>query len=402
MIIRFSGLLPETVRKPQLALSLLFFVLLVLVSVGCEKMKQAPPAPPPPEVLVAEVIQQDVPIQSEWVGTTDGYVNAQIKARVQGYLQVQNYKEGAVVKQGDLMFTIDPRQYQAALEEAQGDLGRAEANYGKTQLDVTRYTPLAKEGAISQQELDNAIQANQANKASVEGARGAVDNAKLNLSWTKVTSPITGIAGISVVQLGDLVTPTNVLTTVSQVDPIKVYFPISEQEYLGFAQRIREAETGVTPRDRISLEMILSDGTTYPQKGSPDIVDRQVDVKTGTMTVAGLFPNPDNLLRPGQYAKVRAVTRIANGAALVPQRAVQELQGSYQVVVIGSDAKAEIRPVKVGEWFGTMWVIESGVKPGERVVVEGLQKLRAGMVVNAQPMPAQPAPEKPVSTAAAQ
>jgi membrane fusion protein (multidrug efflux system) len=402
MVKRFSGLLPETVKKVRLVLERLLVISSVLIVSGCERTQHTPPSLPPPEVLVTEVIQQDVPIHSEWVGTTDGYVNAQIRARVQGYLQAQNYKEGAVVKQGDLMFTIDPRQYQAALEEALGDLGRAEANYGKTQLDVTRYTPLAKEGAISQQELDNAIQANQANKASVEGARAAVENAKLNLSWTKVTSPITGIAGIAVVQLGDLVTPTSVLTTVSQVDPIKVYFPISEQEYLGFAKRIREAETGVTPRDRISLDMILSDGSTYSQKGTPDIVNRQVDVKTGTMTVAGLFPNPDNLLRPGQYAKVRAVTRVANGAALVPQRAVQELQGSYQVVVIGTDDKAEIRPVKVGEWFGTMWVIESGVKPGERVVVEGLQKLRAGMPVVAKPLPAQSASEKPTATAAVQ
>ena len=403
MVMRFSGLLPETVKKAQLALDILFVISTALVFIGCEKTKQAPPSLPPPEVLVTEVIQQDVPIHSEWVGTTDGYVNAQIRARVQGYLQAQNYKEGSVVKQGDLMFTIDPRQYQAALEESRGDLGRAEANYGKTQLDVARYTPLAKEGAISQQELDNAVQANQANKASVEGARGSVDNAKLNLGWTKVTAPIAGIAGISVAQLGDLVTPTTVLTTVSQVDPIKVYFPISEQEYLVFAKRIREAESGATPRDRVSLEMILSDGTTYPHKGRPDIVDRQVDVKTGTITVAGLFPNPDDLLRPGQYAKVRAVTRVVNGAALVPQRAVQELQGSYQVIIIGSDDKVEIRPVKVGEWFGTMWVIEDGLKPGERVVVEGLQKLRAGMTVNAKAAPAQSAaPETSASTSAVQ
>jgi membrane fusion protein (multidrug efflux system) len=279
----------------------LFIFALVFLFTGCEGKagsKVATP-PPPPEVLVTEVLQQDVPIYFEWIGTTEGYVNAQIRPRVQGSLQSRDYKEGSLIQAGQLMFTIDPREYQAALNQALGDLGRAEANLGKTQLDVARYTPLAKEGAISQQELDNAVQANQANKASVEAAHAAVERAKLNLSWTKVTAPITGIAGISVAQIGDLVTPNTVLTTISQVDPIKVYYPISEQEYLHFAQRIREIEAG-RGGERTPLQLTLADGKRYPHDGTFSLADRQVDLRTGTITVQGLFPNPENILRPGQ------------------------------------------------------------------------------------------------------
>jgi len=334
--------------------------------------------------LVASTIQQDVPIYYEWVGTTDGYVNARIRPRVQGYLQSRDYREGSLVKAGQLMFTIDPREYQAALNQAKADLARTEANLGKTQLDVTRFTPLAKEGAISQQELDNAVQANQANKASVEAARAAVETAKLNLDWTKVTSPIDGIAGISVAQIGDLVTPSTVLTTISQVDPIKVYYPISEQEYLHFAQRIREIDEG-RGGDRPPLELTLADGSVYPERGQFSLADRQVDLRTGTITVQSLFPNPGNILRPGQYAKIRVAAEMKKGALLVPQRAVQQLQGNYQVAVVGADNKVDIRPVKVGEQVGSMWIIAQGLKLGERVVVEGLQKVKAGMAVNPKP-----------------
>jgi len=384
---------PEIVKQIRPALHSLLVVATVFVFPGCESQtgpKAATP-PPSPEVLVAEVVQQDVPIYFEWIGTTEGYVNAQIRPRVQGYLQSRDYKEGSLVKAGHLMFMIDPREYQAALNQAMGDLRRAEANFGKSRLDVTRYTPLAKEGAISQQELDNAIQANQADKASVEAARAAVERAKLNLSWTKVAAPINGIAGISVAQIGDLVTPTTVLTTVSQVDPIKVYYPISEQEYLHFARRIREIEQG-RGGERAPLELTLADGSVYPERGTFSLADRQVDLRTGTITMQSLFPNPENILRPGQYAKIRVAAETRKGAMLVPQQAVQQLQGSNQVVVVGADNKVDIRPVKVGEQVGNMWIITQGLKPGERVVVEGVQKVKAGMAVNPKPSAAEPTP----------
>jgi membrane fusion protein (multidrug efflux system) len=340
---------------------------------------------------VAEVIQQDVPIYFEWIGTTEGYVNAQIRPRVQGYLQSRDYKEGSLVKAGQLMFAIDRREYQAALNQAMGDLRRAEANLGKTQLDVARYTPLAKEGAISQQELDNAIQAHQANKASVEAARAAVERAELNLTWTKVTAPIDGIAGISVAQIGDLVTPNAVLTTISQVDPIKVYYPISEQEYLHFARRILDIEQG-RGGERAPLELTLADGSVYSERGTFSLADRQVDLRTGTITVQSVFPNPENILRPGQYAKIRVAAETRKGALLVPQQAVQQLQGSNQVAVVGADNKVDIRSVKVGERVGNMWIITQGLKLGERVVVEGVQKVKSGMTVNPKPSAAEAAP----------
>jgi membrane fusion protein (multidrug efflux system) len=291
------------------------------------------------------------------------------------------------------MFTIDPSEYQAALKQAMGDLRRAEANLGKTQLDVARYTPLAKEGAISQQELDNAIQANQANKASVEAARAAVERAELNLSWTKVVAPITGIAGISVAQIGDLVTPSTVLTTISQVDPIKVYYPISEQEYLHFARRIREIEEGRGANPRL-LELTLADGSVYPERGTFSLADRQVDLRTGTITMQSLFPNPENILRPGQYAKIRVAAETRKGALLVPQQAVQQLQGSNQVAVVGADNKVDIRSVKIGDQVGSMWIITQGLKLGERVVVEGVQKVKAGMAVNPKQSTAEATPAR--------
>jgi membrane fusion protein (multidrug efflux system) len=361
----------------------LFCLLSLLAQNGCKSgvQSQQPPAPPPPEVIVASVVQRDVPIYFEWVGTTDGYVNAQIRPRVQGYLYARHYKEGSLVKAGDLMFTIDPREYQAALDQSMGNLAQAEANLGKTQLDVARYTPLAKEGAISQQELDNAVQAHRANKALVEAARAAVEQAKLNLGWTRVISPIDGIAGISVAQIGDLVTPSTVLTTVSQVDPIKVYYPISEREYLHFARRIREIEQG-RGGERTPLELTLADGSVYPERGTFSLADRQVDLRTGTITVQGLFPNPGNILRPGQYAKIRVAAETKRGALLVPQRAVQELQGTYRLAVVGPDNKAALRVVKVGERVDNLWIIEEGLNPDERVIIEGFQKVRDGMPVN--------------------
>jgi RND family efflux transporter MFP subunit len=403
MVMRSSGSRPGTVKKARPALGVLLFIIVAFVSAGCERGTPAAVQPPPPEVLVTEVVQREVPIYSEWLGTTDGSVNAQIRARVQGYLESRDYREGIFVKTGDLLFTIDSRSYQAALDQAKGDLARAEANLGKTQLDVNRYAPLAKEGAISQQELDNAVQANQANKASVEAVRAALKQAELNLEWTQIKSPIDGIAGIAISQIGDLISQNTLLTTVSQVNPIKVTFPVSEREYLKFADRVAtnmEAEQRSQPHSPPS-ELILADGSVYPERGFFALPDRAVDLKTGTITVVSYFPNPKNILRPGLYAKVRAVTDTKKDALLVPQRAVQELQGSYRVAVVGADNKVEFRPVKVGARIGSLWIIDEGLKSGEHVIAEGLQKVRDGLSVNTKLVPAAPESEKATVPAAA-
>jgi membrane fusion protein (multidrug efflux system) len=353
----------------------------------------APPPPPPPDVAVVDVAQKDVPIYMEWVGTTDGNVNAQIRARVNGYLQTRNYNEGTFVRSGELMFTIDPRPYQAALDQAKGELGRADAALTKTQQDVKRYTPLAAEGAISQEELDNAVQAQRAASALVDSARAAVEKAKLDLDWTRIASPIDGIAGIAVAQVGDLINANSVLTTVSQVDPIKVSVPISEQEYLIYSRSVQGDKPGQAGPN---LELILADGSVHQERGTVSVADRQVDIQTGTMMIVALFPNPNNMLRPGQYAKVRATMETRSGALLVPQRAVQELQGTFQVAVVSPDNKVAMRIVKAGPRVGSSWVIEDGLKPGERVIVEGLQKVRDGATVNPRPADA----PKPADAAA--
>ncbi|HEY2386334.1 MAG TPA: efflux RND transporter periplasmic adaptor subunit [Candidatus Binatia bacterium] len=355
--------------------------LVALASAGCGG-KHEVAAPPPPEVRVATIQPKDVRITSEWVGTLDGSVNAQIRARVQGYLEAQKYSEGTLVQPGTLLFTIDARPYQAALDGAKGDLGRAAAALAKTEQDVARYGPLAREGAISQQELDNAVQANRAARAAVDTARAVVEKAQLDLDWTQLKSPIPGIAGISVAQVGDLIGENTVLTTVSQVDPIKVSFPISEQEYLRYSHLI-PVNQGV--RREGTLELVLADGNTYPERGTASIANRQVDVKTGTLMVVGLFPNPRSLLRPGQFAKVRAVLETKHDAVAVPQRAVQEVQGNYQVAVVGPDNKVSIRSVKMGARVDNDWVIDEGLKPGERIVVDGLARVRDGLVVNPKP-----------------
>ena len=350
--------------------------------IGCKEAAEHVAAPPP-DVVVAEVVQRDVPIYVEWVGTINGNINAQIRARVQGYLQTRDYTEGTFVHANDLLFQIDARPYEAALAQAKGDLAHAEANLTKAQQDVKRYTPLAAEGAISRQELDDAVQASRAGTATVDSARAAVENAQLDLDWTQVRSPIDGIVGISDAQIGDLIGENTVLTTVSQIDPAKVSFPISEQEYLKYADRIQLSTTDRAKGSEGTLELILADGNVYKRRGTASVANREVDVKTGTMIIQALFPNPDNLLRPGQYAKVRATTDTKKGALLVPQRAVQELQGSYQVAVVGSDNKVAMRNVKAGERVAdNLWVIDSGIKAGERVVVDGLQKVRDGVVVN--------------------
>ena len=369
---------------------------IALFWLGCASPEQA--KPPPPEVVVVQVEQKDVPIRKEWIGTLEGLVNAQIKPQVTGYLLRQTYQEGSFVKKGQLLFEIDQRTFQAALDEAKGRLANAEgqlattqANQVKAQQDIDRYTPLAKEQAIPQQDLDNAVQANaaaqaqvRAARAQIEAAKAAVESAQLNLGFTKVVSLIDGIAGIAQAQIGDLVSQSSLLTTVSTLDPIKVYFPVSEREYLEYVR-----ENPESARNHPALEMVLADGSIYPQKGKISFSDRQVDVKTGTLRVQGVFPNPGNVLRPGQYARVRAITKTAKGALLVPQRAVTEQQGSYQVAVVTSDNTIEIRPVGVADRVGTQWIIENGLKPGERVVAEGIQKVQAGMIVNPKPSKAQ-------------
>jgi membrane fusion protein (multidrug efflux system) len=333
-----------------------------------------------PEVKVVEVVQKDVPVYSEWVGSTDGMDNAVIKAQVNGYLMNRNYQEGAFVKKGQVLFEIDPRKFRAALDQARGDWEKARAHLAKTELDVKRDTPLAQGGAISQKELDDSIQANRAAKASVASAKAAVEQAELNLSFASIIAPIDGVVGIAKAQIGDLVGPGDELASMSTLDPIRVYISLSEQEYLRYAEKVRQAYQDRVDRPA-NLELLLADGNVYPQKGNFFLADRQVDMKTGTIRIAARFPNPDNMLRPGQFARIRAVTQTKQAALLVPQRSVTELQGGYQVAVVTADNKVEIRPVKVGERTGNLWVITEGLKAGDRVVAEGLQKLKAGMTV---------------------
>jgi len=357
----------------------LLVVLASSVFLGCQTQKAAAP-PPPTEVEVVSVVQRDVPIYGEWVATLDGYVNAQIQPQVSGYLIKQSYKEGSFVRKGQVLFEIDPRPFQAVLDQAKAQLAQAQAQLGKTQLDVDRDTPLAKDRAIAQSQLDNDIQANLAAKASVKAAEAQVEQAQLNLDFTHVTSLVDGIAGIAQVQIGNLVNQTAALTSVSQVNPIKAYFPISEQEYMHYAARINAHNQQEVPSDAPPFDLILADGTVYPQKGRLLLTNRQVDVTTGSIQLVCAFPNPNNILRPGQFGRVRAAGETRTGALLVPQRAVTELQGTYQVAVVEGD-KVALLPVKVGERVGTMWIIESGVRAGELVVVEGLQKVRDGSPV---------------------
>ena len=355
----------------------------LLASSGCKRAE--PPPPPPPEVLVTDAIQKDVPIYSEWVGTTVGFVNAKVMPQVQGYLLKQAYQDGAYVKAGQLLFEIDDRSYKAALDEALGDLARQRATLRKYQLDVARDTPLAARGAVSRQELDDSVQAARASEAQVQAAEAAVEKARLNLGWTRVYSPIDGLAGIAPVQVGDLVTPTTVLTTVSQIDPMKVTVPITEREYLRYADQIKQHQEKGSAPDEPELQLILANGSTYPRPGRFYVADREIDRRTGTVLVQTLFPNPDGILRPGLYAKVRGPVQTARGALLVPERAVQETQGVSQVAVVGSDNKVTLRTVKVGEQVDGLWIINDGLKPGERVVTQGLQKVKDGIVVNAKP-----------------
>ncbi|MGA2243549.1 MAG: efflux RND transporter periplasmic adaptor subunit [Verrucomicrobiota bacterium] len=353
----------------------------ILFATGCGRKALAPP--PPPEVQIITVAPTNVPIFEEWIGTLDGYVNAQIHAQVTGYLLAQNYAEGSEVKTGELLFQIDPRPFQATLDQARAKLEQDQAQLGKTELDVKRYTPLAKEQAISQEELDDATQANLAAQAQVKADEAAIENAQLNLGFTKITSPVDGLAGIALAQIGDLVGQSGgVLTTVSTINPIKVYFQISEQSYLNFW---RHHAAGSGAETNLGLQLVFADGSVYPQKGRFFFADRQVNPNTGTLQIVGLFSNTNLLLRPGQYGRVRAQTHTVTNALLVPQRAVAELQGTYQVSVVGETNAVRLQFVQVGEQVGPNWIIDNGLQPGDRVVVEGTQKVKAGTVVNPQP-----------------
>jgi RND family efflux transporter MFP subunit len=365
------------------------FVALATVGIfaaGCNRGRAAAVAPTP-EVAVATVEQRDVPVYSEWVATLDGYVNAQIRPQVSGYIIKQNYTEGSLVHKGQVLFEIDSRPFTAALDRAKGDLAQAQAQLGKSTLDVERDKPLAEAMAIAKSQLDNEIQAKLGAQAAVESARAAVEQAALNLDWTKVTSLVDGIAGIAQVQIGNLVSASSILTSVSQVEPIKAYFPISEREYVLVQKQSDAPSSKHTIRFfGNSLELILTDGSPYPQKGKILLADRQVDPTTGTIRIVAAFPNRGNALRPGQYGRVRVETDMKKGALLLPQSAVAQTQGSYQVAVVGSDHKVSMRTVKPGATVGTMWVIDEGLQPGEQVVVEGLQQLKQGTLVTPKPV----------------
>ncbi len=390
----------------------------VLMLGGCGKSTptaSAQSSPPPPEVGVSTVIQKDVPIYGDWVATLDGYVNANIQPQVTGYLVRQEYKEGSLVHKDDVLFDIDPRPFQAALDQAKGQLAQAQGQLSQAEgqlaqaqaqlvlaeINVKRDTPLAQAHAIAQSQLDNDTQvqaqnealiktdqgAIQADKASIQAAQAAVEQAQLNLGFTKVRSLIDGIAGIASIQIGNLVGPTTVLTTVSSVDPIKASFSISEQEYLDLAAKIHAGAPAdlLNQANSIPLEMTLSNGNVYKHPGHIIFADRQVDPQTGTIRIMGAFANPGNLLRPGQFGRIRALTGIRKGALLVPQRAVSELQGRREVAVVGPDNKVTIREVQTGERSGELWIIASGLKAGDRVVSEGTSKVAEGAMVNPKP-----------------
>ncbi len=375
--------LRTSVRPAKLfSASLLFVAALAGCSSNDEK-----PAPPPTGVTVTPVVKKDVEIRQEWVGSMLGNVDADIRPKVDGFLLKQIYAEGSYVQKGQPLFELDSRQAKASVEQATGKLERSKASLAQAQIDVNRYTPLVAQRAVSQAELDKALSMQRAAKAEVDADQAVLDNANLNLGWTTVTSPISGIAGISKVGVGDLMTPTTVMTTISNVDPINIDFSIAEQDYM----RFQREKTGRAAGQ--ALQLILGDGTLYPQRGRALLVNREVDTRTGTIQVRAEFPNPGNVLRPGQYARIRAVTEIRKGALVIPQRAVTELQGIYQVGVVGADNKVTIKIIKLGPQLTDTWVVESGLQEGDSVIVDGLQRVKNGMTVA-------PAPYKDTQTSA--
>ena len=361
-------------------------VAILLLLTACAKKQGARQVVAPMPVTVATVERRDVALDGDWVATLDGFVNAQIQPQVSGYMIKQDYREGSVVQSGEVLFEIDPRPFQATLDQAEGQLAQARAQLGLADINVMRDTPLAKARAIAQSQLDNDVQQQAAQIAAVRTAEANVEQAQLNLGFTKVRSLVTGIAGRAMTQVGNLVSQSTALTTVSQVNPIKVYFSISEQEYLGLSGRVMAGGKVdlLMSGNTIPLQLTLGDGNIYPYKGQIVFVDRQVNPQTGTIQIAGSFSNPQNLLRPGQFGRIKAETEVRHDALLIPQRAVNELQGSYQVAVIGSDNIVQIRSVALGPQLGSDLIITSGINPNERVVTEGVSKLKDGMRVSPQ------------------
>jgi membrane fusion protein (multidrug efflux system) len=362
-----------------------------LLGIACEK-KQAAVAPPPPEVVVSEVVRRDVPVVMELVGQTKGFQDIEIRARVEGYLDSVDFAEGSLVRKGQVLYHIDPKTLKANLATAEADLATWKSRLVKTENDVKRLTPLAAQQAVSQQELDNAVAADNAARAQVAAASAIVDRARLDLGYATVISPLDGLAGTTLVKAGSLVGrgESTLLTTVSEIDPILFRAGLAEAEYLRLARiaaQLRKDRGG----EQIPIDLVLADGTVLPQKGRLDAIERAVDATTGTLSVQFRFPNPGGLVRPGQYGRARFVLETKKGALLVPQRAVQELQNLYSVAVVGGDNKVTFKTVTVGTRVGSLWVVESGLEGNERVVVAGLQRLREGMVVNAKPAP--PSPE---------
>jgi len=386
----------------------IFCVAVLAACAGCGSSE--PEAPKPPVVYVADAAEKNLPLFAEWVGSTEGFNNADIRPQVKGYLRSTEYQQGTVVSEGQALFQIDPREFQAELDSALGELGEAKANLGKSTSHVTRYRPLAVQGAVSQQELDDAVQAMLRDQASVASAKARVEHARLNLGWTKVTSPIDGVSGIAIAQVGDLVTPGTLLTTVSQLNPIKVQFPIAEKQYMELVKYNQNASSGLIGKSGEILELFLAGDVAWKYRGTPYVLGRQVDPLTGTILVEGRFPNPKNVLRPGQFARVRADLGVEQNAVLIPQSAVDDVQGTYNVYVVKADDTVEVRSVEVGATHGSDWVITKGIKPGERVVVQGFQKVRSGMKVDPQKKPkeatdgkskTEPDPKKPSSDARA-
>ena len=364
---------------PRLS-SLILFILVVALGQACARTSAAPAAPPPPSVAVVDIRPEHVTLSDEWVATLDGNVNAQIRPQVSGYLIRRTYREGTAVRKGQVLFEIDPRPFAAVLAQARAHLAESQAQLGKAQRDLERDQPLAEQRAIPQSQLDNDRQASLAAEAAVQSAQAAVQSAELNMGFTKVTSLIDGVAAIATAQIGDLVTPSTLLTTVSQIDPIRAYFPLSEQQYL----RMTTGGDGRLLGGRMPLTLTLADGSEYPEHGTLMAVDREIDPKTGTIRISATFPNPQNTLRPGQYGRVHAVTRAIDNALLVPQRAVNEIQGTYQVHVLGPDNKAHVRQVNVGDRVGSRWIVTQGLQAGDRVVVDA-PSLRDGDVVTPKP-----------------
>jgi len=356
---------------------------------GCSKKAEAPP-PPPPEVLVIDVVQRDVPIVQEWVGEALGDPDVEIRARVPGFLEAMHFTEGGPVKRGQLLYSIDPSELKEALAQAKAEVARAETTLAYAVSDVARYRPLAEINAVSKRDLDAAVAKEESARAEVQAAKASQALAEINLSYSRITAPLAGLIGISKAKVGDYVGQglgTAVLNTISRVDPIRVRFSITEREFLMYARRRGSAALEGSNQPRSEIEMILADGTVHAHKGYVDIANREVNAGTGSLMLEAVFPNPEGWVRPGQYAKVRAVVETLTGALVVPQRSVVELQGQYQVYVVGPDDTVTIRPVTPGPRFGDGWVMSQGLAAGDRVIVEGLQKVRSGIKVAPKPAP---------------